>query len=111
MIALNQDLATSAHAHHFVAQIVVAHSIIGRPHGEDCQQNHQSELRKTKQQPYQSPPLLIAIAGVSPTGTRLRLAAKAAVMFGVSATKVPAITISTPIHIQATSGFRKTFII
>src|SRR5205814_8176376 len=99
-------------AHQFVSQLVKASAgIAPRAHGQN---NEDGERGKRCHSLPRLTPEALSLAPAhrpAPTGsaavtTRAGAVTRAGCAFGTSATPVPAITISTPIQIHSTSGFK-----
>src|SRR5271165_2778297 len=108
MVALDENLIAAADTHHLVSQFVVTDGGASRTHGQNSDQHDDNTASEAKQLRHQSPPRAGTAAACAAAGTRLRAAARAAVMLGKSATPVPKTMMPTPIQIHATRGLRKT---
>ena len=104
MVALQQDLIASTHAHHAMAEFVKAGTAVACP---EKQQKSQRQSRRLQRPLHarmhcgnQSPAPTGAACTRAGTGTRIGAA------FGTNPMIVPNIMITSPAQIQGTRGFR-----
>src|SRR6266567_879595 len=126
MVAFEQNLVAAANAHHLMTQPVYARGVVTRAEQQEYSQENSGKKSKastgkrrfshrTREMGHLAHGERVSHQSPAPTGagrTRTSAAtfaetvARAGAAFGTSATIVPKIITSTPIHIQETSGFK-----
>src|SRR5579863_7737092 len=102
VIAFQQNLVAAADAHHAMAKIIKASSLVtcAKQQGYADAQRDDLEYPLARRKRHQSP---------APTGagwTRAGAMTRTGAVFGIIATTVPTIMIQTPTQIHITNGFR-----